>query len=191
MPAQLKQAVVRPLLKKVTLDKDALCNYRLVSNLPQLSKAIEKVMLERLTRHIEDESMFDPYQSAYRANYSTETALLFIVNQIKMAFDNRKGTVLVFIDFSSAFDTIDHAILLRRRRLRYGLEGKALDLIAFYFQGRTQRVVIGEQSSMRMSGVCLPQGSVLGPYCCSPFTFTPLATLYEPIACSTTNTPMT
>ena len=164
MPAQLKHAIVRPLLKKVTLDKDALCNYRPVSNLPQLSKVIEKVILQRLTRHIEDESMFDSYQSAYRANHSTETALLFVVNQIKMAFDSRKGTVLVFIDFSSAFDTIDHAILLRRLRLRYGLEGKALDLIASYLEGRTQRVVIGEQSSspsMLMSGV--PQGSVLGP----------------------------
>ena len=164
MPAQLKHAVVRPLLKKVTLDKDALCNYRPVSNLPQLSKVIEKVILQRLTRHIEDESMFDSYQSAYRANHSTETALLFVVNQIKMAFDSRKGTVLVFIDFSSAFDTIDHAILLRRLRLRYGLEGKALDLIASYLEGRTQRVVIGEQSpspSMLISGV--PQGSVLGP----------------------------
>ena len=70
------------LLKKVTLDKDALCNYRPVSNLPQLSKVIEKVILQRLTRHIEDESMFDSYQSAYRANHSTETALLFVVNQI-------------------------------------------------------------------------------------------------------------
>ena len=164
MLAQLKHAVVRPLLKKVTLDKDALCNYRPVSNLPQLSKVIEKVILQSLTRHIEDESMFDPYQSAYRANHSTETALLFVVNQIKMVFDNRKGTALVFIDFSSAFDTIDHAMLLRRLRLRYGLEGKALDLIASYLQGRTQHVVIGEQSSsssMLMSGV--PQGSVLGP----------------------------
>ena len=120
MPAQLKHAVVRPLLKKVTLDKDALCNYRPVSNLPQLSKVIEKVTLQSLTRHIEDESMFDPYQSAYRANH-TETALLFVVNQIKMAFDNRKGTTLVFIDFSSAFHTIDHAMLLHRLRLRYGL----------------------------------------------------------------------
>ena len=120
--------------------------------------------MQQLTRHIEDESMFDPYQSAYRANHSTETALLFVVNQIKIAFDNRKGTVLVFIDFSSAFDTIDHAILLLRFRLRYSLEGKALDLIASYLQGRTQRVVIGEQSSsssMLTSGV--PQGSVLGP----------------------------
>ena len=124
---------------------------------------IENVILQRLTRNIEDESMLDPHQSAYRANHSTETALLFVVNQIKMAFDNRKGTVLVFfIDYSSAFDTIDHAILLRRFRLRYGLEGKALDLIACYLQGRTQRVVIGAQSSssynMLMFGVL--QGSV-------------------------------
>ena len=133
--------------------------------------------------------MSDPYQSAYRAIHSTETALVFVVNQIKMAFDNRKGTALVFIDFSSAFNTTDHAMLLSRLRLRYGLEGKALDLIASYLHGRTQRVVIGEQSSsssMLKSGV--PQDWV---HCCSPFTFNPLATLYEPMACSTPNTPMT
>ena len=105
------------------------------------------MILQRLTRHIEVESMFDPYQYAYRANHSTETALLFVVNQTKMALDNRKGTVLVYIDISAAFDIIDHAILLRRLRLRYGIEGKALDVIAFYLQGRTQRVVIGEWSS--------------------------------------------
>ena len=91
--------------------------------------------------------MFDRYQSAYRANHSIETALLFVVNKIKMAFDNRKGTVLVFIDFSSAFDIIDHVILLRRLRLRHGLEGKAFDLIDSYLLDRTQRVVIGEQTS--------------------------------------------
>ena len=192
MPAQLKHAVVRPLLKKVTIDKDALCNYRPVSNLPQLSKVIEKVILQSLTRHIEDESMFDPYQSAYRANHSPETALLFVVNQIMMAFDNRKGTALVIIDFGSAFDTIDHAMLLRRLRLRYGLEGKALDFIASYLQGRTQRVVIGECSHHRH--LCSSPVCRRDPYwvhCCSPFTFNPLATVYEPMACSTTNTPMT
>ena len=126
MPAQLKHAVVRPLLKNSTLDKDAFCNYRPVSNLPQFPKVIEKVILQILTRHIEDEAMFDPYQSAYRANHSTETALLSVVNQIKMAFDNRKGAGIGFIEFSYAFDTIDHAILLRRLRLRYDLEGKAI-----------------------------------------------------------------
>ena len=189
MPAQLKHAIVRPLLKKVTHDKDALCNYRPVSNLPQLSKVIEKVILQRMRRHIEDESMFDPYQSADRANHSTETALLFVVNQIKMAIDNRKDTALVFIDFSSAFDTIDHAMLLRRLRLRHGLEGKSIDLISSYLQGRTQRVVIGEHSSsssMLMSGV--PQGSVFGPLLFS-FYVQPIGDIIR--ACSITNTPMT
>ena len=103
MPAQLKHAFVRPLLKKVTLEKNVLCNYRPVSNLPQLSKVIENLILQRLTRHIEDESMFDPYQSAYRTNHSTETALLFVVNQIKMAFDNRKGTGVIPCQINECF----------------------------------------------------------------------------------------
>ena len=77
--------------------------------------------------------------------------------------DNKQGTTLV-LDFSAAFDTINHNILIRRLRLRYGFVGKALDWIISYLQERTQRIVIGGQSS---STTILPagvsQGSVLGP----------------------------
>ena len=164
MPAPLKHAVVRPLLKKDTLDKDMLCNCRPVSNLPQLSKVIEKVILQRITQHIEKQSVFDPYQFAYRANHFTETALFIVANKIKIAFDDRKGTALVFIDFSSAFDTINHNIILRRLRLLYGFDGTALGWIHSYLIDRTQHVVLGECSLTSItftSGV--PQGSVLGP----------------------------
>ena len=54
----------------------------------------------------------DMYQSAYRKHHSTETALLRVTNDIKLAMDSKKGTVLVLIDLSPAFDTIDHSILL-------------------------------------------------------------------------------
>ena len=78
--------------------------------------------------------------------------------------DNKQGTTLVVVDFSAAFDTINHDILIRRLRLRYGFVGKALDLIISYLQERTQRIVIGGQlpsTTILMAGV--PQGSVLGP----------------------------
>ena len=110
VPASLKEAIVIPLLKKQSLDPDVLSNYRHVSNLPQLSKALEKVVANQLMYHANN--MSDMYQSPYRKHNSTETTLLCVTNDIKLALDSKKGTILVMIDLSSAFDTIDHSILL-------------------------------------------------------------------------------
>ena len=60
--------------------------------------------------------------------------------------DNKQGTTLALVDFSAAFDTINHDILIRRLHLRYSFVGKALDWMILYLQERTQRVVIGSQS---------------------------------------------
>ena len=83
---------------------------------------------------------------------------------MKVAMDNRQGTALVLINFSAAFDTINHKIMIQRLRLRYGIVGKALGWLQSYLQNRTQRVVIRDASS---NTACLalgiPQGSVLGP----------------------------
>ena len=122
VPASLKEAIVIPLLKKPSLDPDVLSNYRPVSNLPQLSKTLEKVVANQLMYHADN--MSDMYQSAYRKYHSTETALLCVTNDIKLAMDSKKGTILVMIDLSSAFDTIDHSILLSRLELRYGITDK-------------------------------------------------------------------
>ena len=127
MPGLLKQAIVRPLLKKPSLDKDTLNNYRPVSNLSHLSKVIEKVIARRIICHISDQRMQDCFQSAYRKNHSTETALLCVTNAMKVAMDNIQGTAVVLIDFS-AFDIINHMILIQRLRLRYGIVGMALGL---------------------------------------------------------------
>ena len=107
VPASLKEAIVIPLLKKQSLDPDVLSNYRHVSNLPQLSKTLEKVVANQLMYHANN--MSDMYQSAYRKHHSTETTLLCVTNDIKLAMDSKKGTILVMIDLSSAFDTIDHS----------------------------------------------------------------------------------
>ncbi|KAK2171890.1 hypothetical protein NP493_1005g00006 [Ridgeia piscesae] len=96
--------------------------------------------------------------------HSTETALLYVTSAVKTAMDKKQGTILLLVDFSSAFDTINHNILIRRLRLRYGFVGKILDWMLSYLKERTQRVVIGDQSSSTTTltrGV--PQGSVLGP----------------------------
>ncbi|KAI0238381.1 hypothetical protein LSAT2_010939 [Lamellibrachia satsuma] len=164
MPRPLKHAIVRPSLKKPSLDKDILSNYRPVSNLTQLSKVIEKVVALRIMTHVSDQQMVECFQSAYRKKHSTETALLYVTSAIKTAMDNKQGTTLVLVDFSAAFDTINHDILIRRLRLRYGFVGKALDWIISYLQERTQRIVIGGQSSSTTTLTAgVPQGSVLGP----------------------------
>ena len=78
--------------------------------------------------------------------------------------DNKQGTTLVLVAFSAAFDTINHAILILRLRLRYGFVGKALDWIILYLQERTQRIVIGGQSSSTTTVTAdVQQDSVLGP----------------------------
>ena len=82
VPDAFKQAVVRPVLKKVTLDEDALCSYRPISNLPFLSKLVEKVIARQLNIHLDMNTLRDPFQSAYRHGHSTETALLRVKNDI-------------------------------------------------------------------------------------------------------------
>ena len=144
---QLKHALVHPRLKKPSLCRNTLNNYRPVSNLPQLSKIIEKVIADRLNTHLCNESLTDTFQSAYKRNHSTETALLCVVNEIRTALDRRQGTVIAMIDLGAAFDTIDHGILLTRLQQRYGIDGVALRWMRSYLSERTQSVVINCVSS--------------------------------------------
>ena len=96
--------------------------------------------------------------------HSTETALLYVTSAVKTAMDKKQGTILLLVDFSSAFDTINHNILIRRLRLRYGFVGKALDWLISYLKERKQRVVIGDQSSSTTTLTTgVPRGSVLEP----------------------------
>ena len=91
-------------------------------------------------------------------------ALMYVTSAVKAAMDKKQGTILLLVDFSSAFDTINHNILIRRLRLRYGFVGKTFDWLISYLKERTQRVVIGDQSSSTTTLTTrVPQGSVLGP----------------------------
>ena len=113
-PSAFKSAIMKPLLKKTTLNLDILKNYRPVSNLSFLSKILEKVVLRQLSNHLLTNNLFYSHQSAYRAGHSTETALLKIVNDLLSALDEDKVSLLSLPDLSAAFDTIDHSILLSR-----------------------------------------------------------------------------
>ena len=67
-------------------------------------------MLRRLTSHMLSLDLMVPVQSAYRANHSTETVLLRVMNDLLLAVDNGDGAALVLFDLSAAFDTIDHTV---------------------------------------------------------------------------------
>ena len=163
-PASQKTAIIRPLLKKPNLNPECLPNYRPVSNLSFISKLLERVVLQQLTAHLDDFQLISANQSAYRRGHSTETALLRVTNDLLMAVDSGCAAVLVLLDLSAAFDTVDHTILLKRLQNRYGIEGVAADWIKSFISGRSQLVSldgVASDSVPLVHGV--PQGSVLGP----------------------------
>jgi retron-type reverse transcriptase len=132
----MKKARVRPLLKKAGLDQNVLKNYRPVSNLTFISKILEKVVSSRLDDHLLNNQLMDKVQSAYRKYHSTETALLKVQTDILTALDRGSVAVLLMLDLSAAFDTIDHPILLTRLKNTFGITGHALQWFDSYLSGQ-------------------------------------------------------
>ena len=163
-PSFYKSAIVKPLLKKSTLDSNDMKNYRPVSNLSFMSKILEKVVAHQLLSHLNIYNLFSSFQSAYRPGHSTETALLKVVNDLLSALDEGEFSILVLLDLSAAFDTIDHDILLHRLHHVFGIQGTALSWFRSYLTNRFQMVSIkGTLSDPVELCYGVPQGSVLGP----------------------------
>ena len=170
-PSKLKEGACIPTIKKPSEDHENLSNYRPITNLCFLSKVIEKVVAKRITRHLEDENLLEVFQSAYKSNHSTETALTRVHNDILCDIDRYNCVILILLDLSAAFDTVDHAVLLRRLKNCFGITGKPLSWIRSYLSDRTQCVYInGERSSTYQLTCGLPQGSVLGPILYTMYT---------------------
>ena len=114
-PAEWKVADVRPLAKKSNLDTcTAFENLRPVSNLSYVSKLIERTVFNQTNDFLNTQGLYPQGQSAYRKCHSTETALLRVTNDIMMNMNRQHVTLLVILDLSSAFDTVDHGVLLDR-----------------------------------------------------------------------------
>ena len=164
VPPEFKQALITPILKKPTLDSEDLKNYRPISNLPFLSKVMERIVLTRIQEHLRQHSIIEEFQSAYKSKHSTETALVRVHNDILRSMDNQDVVLLTLLDLSAAFDTVDHTILLSRLQHSIGLQGVALKWMKSYLKGRSMRVKINEALSGTRDVSCgVPQGSVLGP----------------------------
>ena len=163
-PSHLKTAVVTPIIKSKNLDCEILTNYRPVSNLTLISKLIEKCALEQLSKHLIKNNLYCKFQSAYRPGHSCETALVKIYNDINNSLNSDTYVILILLDFSAAFDTIDHNILINRLNTNYGIQGKALNWFSSYLTGRTYKVKINNTISDPMPlNYGVPQGSILGP----------------------------
>ncbi|CAB4017696.1 Hypothetical predicted protein, partial [Paramuricea clavata] len=162
-PDKWKEALVKPLIKKK--GPDALfTNLRPISNLQYISKLTERAVYDQTYHHMMTHELFLLLQSAFRKGHSTETALLRVQNDILMNIDRQQVTLLVLLDLSAAFDTVDRGILLHRMETSLGITGTVLDRFISYLTNRSQRVVFGEgQSKSFQLPYSVPQGSCLGP----------------------------
>ena len=123
----LKRATISPLLKRSGLDKEEMKDYRPISNLPFISKLIEKVVGRYIAEHLEHNDLNDIYQSAYRRGHSTETDLLKVHSDIAEALNEGSMTALIMLDLSLAFDVvIDKPILLKGLEFSFEIKEKAL-----------------------------------------------------------------
>ena len=162
-PDLLKQSLIRPSFKKKDSPED-MKNYRPVSNLSFISKVIEKCAAIQLTDHLEQNNLFPGVQSAYRKHHSTETALVKVVNDLLLITDQKSKAILVLLDLSAAFDTINHDMLLSKLKNNYGLSGTALAWFESYLKDRTASTKVGDATSPPLAiTIGVPQGSILGP----------------------------
>ncbi|KAK3521393.1 hypothetical protein QTP70_004134 [Hemibagrus guttatus] len=145
VPTAFKKARVIPILKKPALDPSDISNYR-------------------------PNNLHDPNQSGFKAANSTETALLAVTEKLHAARSAKLSSVLILLDLSAAFDTVNHKTLLSTLR-SLGICGTAWEWFASYLDGRSYQVTWkGLTSAPRRLSTGVPQGSVLGPLLFSLYT---------------------
>ena len=141
-----------------------------MSNLPYLGKIIEWAVCNQITEYTGKIGMAEQYQSAYKAGHSTETALLKVKMDILAAIDRKEAMCLILLDLSTAFDMVNHEMLLNCLKFRFGITDTVLKWIESYLTGRHQSVIIGDANDLDQKrsdkarlAQRVPQGSVLGP----------------------------
>lgn len=160
-PNKLKYAKVLPLFKSG--DRGDINNYRPISILPAFNKIFEKIISFRLVTYLEQNNLLAVQQHGFRAQHSTESALLEFVNNVYTCLEEKLYVTGIFLDLSKAFDTLDHTILLRKLEF-LGIRGIPLKLLKNYLSNRKQTVFCNQKySPFKLISKGVPQGSVLGP----------------------------
>ena len=162
-PIKFKTAKIVPIYKKKG-SRNNKVNYRPISLLCSMSKILEKLIHKRISKYLERMNFFPDTQFGFRKNMSTSHAISLLVNKITNSMNKKKKTLGIFLDFSKAFDLIDHEILLQKLQ-KCGIRGLANKWFHSYLSNRLQQVEINGNLS---SNICrvkhgTPQGSILGP----------------------------
>ena len=161
-PQCFKSALVTPILKRMCLDHNDLNNYRPAYYLCFVDKILEKLVLSQVSSYLTPHNLYNTCQSAYRPGHCTETVLLKVVDELFLSLNKGNIYALALLDFSSAFDTIGHPILVHRLHTDFGFTDAVLQWFSSYLADRTHYVSLSNHCSVFApvhSGV--PQGSVL------------------------------
>ena len=166
-PLIWRKAFIIPLPK---VSNPSLVNhFRPISILPFLSKVLEAVAHKQISSHIYKNNLLSQYQSGFRPGHSTSTALLKVIEDVRAGMENSKLTVLVLIDFSNAFNTVDHDILLAFLS-QIGISTSSQGWFSSYLRGRQQAVRANQEFSDWCSlATGVPQGGILSPLLFSLF----------------------
>ena len=146
------------------MDHEEFGNFRPISNLKSISKAIEKTVASQVNNHFDYGNLNEIFQSEYKEKHSTETALVRINSNILLALDYQQLVILLLLGLLVAFDTVDHRILLNRLSSRFGLRNGVLEWFRSYLSNRKQFVSVnGCVSSQQDLPFGVLQSSILGP----------------------------
>ncbi|KAI4887021.1 hypothetical protein NFI96_030749 [Prochilodus magdalenae] len=170
VPQAFKTARVVPILKKPLLDSSDVSSYRPVSLLPFLSKILERAVYNQLSFFLSQNQLQDINQSGFKPAHSTETALIAVTERLQTARSAKLSSVLILLDLSAAFDTVNHKILLSVLT-DLGITGTAWKWFESYLEDRHYQVTWnGSTSAPCRLSTGVPQGSVLGPLLFSLYT---------------------
>ena len=160
-PDKWKIAKITPIHKSDA--KNDPNNYRPISVLPIVAKVFEKIAFDQLYAYLTENNILTKFQSGFRANHSTLTALLSATESWFNNIDNGYLNGVTFIDLSKAFDTVDHSILLKKLNC-YGIQNNSLNWFTSYLSKRAQCSVVNNKTSrLQYITTGVPQGSNLGP----------------------------